>query len=463
MSRETLDGDGPGQAPVSGEPEAALDLDLSLDDAPAVAARPARPSSAPAASAPASSLPAATAPMPAAALPPGAVPPAAGTSAYPAGPSSGPASRSADILGTDVLGTGELGVDGRAAPAGLRAEVPGAAADDLDLDGFSADLGEERVDRKAAARTAGLPLTSVDRRRVRLAALAAGVVLVLVLAAVGGYSEGQKAQDRDAFATARVVGQMDPDSLLPNYTEDGRLDEPVLLNLRLTVTASISGTVTRVLLPTGEARLRSPVRIGPGEGAQAPLELTNLCGRAVRNRPDVTDTTVTLRTTGGDEVTLPLQLGFEKQFLSRESLCGPVLDVPEGDANALVTVTDMWITTTGDIVLSLQSTTEDRLQVAAGPSLSGSASVQGWKVTAVPPAPVVIPGNGYGELVVRLSRDSCFRDDTLPLADNLVALRLTSAGAGQDVVDVDGVRLLNWNDTVVSAAAAARMALQCRR
>lgn len=437
MSRETLDGDG---QPVAGDP-VAPDLDLSLDDLPPVAPPAGRPhvggtrTGTPTAGRPAVGRgedgPAAGAAVPDAV--PARVPVVVGG---PAGAANGHAAGRVPEQGTDL-----------------------DADPTADLDGFSVDLGEERVDRREAARAAGSPLTSVDRRRVRLAGAAAGAVLLLVLAAVGGYTEGRKAQDRDALDTARVVGQLDEGVFRLTRDENGALREPVPMTLHLTVSASVTGTLTGLALPTGEARLQNEVVLGPGPGADAEVELRGLCNPA---RPVVPRPTATIRTADGTEVVLPLLLGIEQQFLSRESLCAP--DQPQTPPGAeQLQVEQMSGRTDGTVAVSLHSLSDRPLMVIVIPSTSGNAAGIGWTVAADPAEPVTIPPNGSAEVVVRLTPPACFPDRTLPLGNNLIGLRVVPDGGDLGPFEVDGVELSNWDDAVVAGAAAARSALNCRK
>jgi hypothetical protein len=405
VSRETLDAEGAGQPlPGVGEP-AGPAVDHDLDDLPPAAAVPR----------------AAPGPLPA---------PGPGRDARPG--------EDGDLPLQDGLDSQDGGQDGQ--------------------DGFAADLGEDRTDPRAAARLPGERLTALDRRRIRLAALAVGAVLLLVLAAVGGYSEGQKAQARDALATARVVGHVDESALNFERTDQGDPVEPLRMTLHLTISASVTATVTRLVLPLGEVRPQGRVVLGPGAGTDARFELRNLCDARSRSLTDTGPTTATLRTADGAEVTVPLLLGLEKQLFSRSGLC-----VSSGDPQVPLEVSAMTARRDGVLDIALQSRDgRDRQVVAVVSSNLAATGQYPWRVEQLGGGPVTVPGDGIASLQLRLVAPDCPEDRTLPPVSDLVAFRVTESGAAPTDGEVDGTLLANWDEVTVTAAAAAAMARACR-
>lgn len=403
MSRETLDAEGPGSGAGPEPLDPATDLDLQLDDG----------------------LPAAPP-----AAPPSALPPAGPPSALPP----------ADHLEPGPPGTGPAGADG---------------PEDL---GF--DLGEERTDPRAAARAAGGPLLpGVDRRRLRQAAAVAGVLLLLVLAALGGYSEGQRTQARDALAIAQVVGTLDENVLQGERDERGALVEPIRMTVRLAVTASVTATVVRLVLPTGEARPTTTVVLRPGAGTDAPLELRGACSAAARARPQVSNLTATLRTPDGTEATVPLVLGFGAQLLGREFLCGDGLDRPR---TVPLQVAGMTSQVDGTVEVTLQNTGERELQVSAVPSENATSGENSWTVQATDDV-VVVPTDELATVRLRVGARRCLPGLRPENSQDLVALRVSGTGVNAPVVTVNGTAVPGWDDFSVSVAAVAAMTRLCTR
>jgi hypothetical protein len=301
-----------------------------------------------------------------------------------------------------------------------RGDVEGGA-----LDGLAADLGEDRIDPKVAARLPGERLTSLDLRGIRLVAAAVGAVLLLVLTAVGGYSEGQKARTRGALTGAEVVSQTDQSLFQLQRDQDGRLAEPIPVTMHLTLTATASVSLVRLVLPIGVAEPSGPVRLEGGPGTQVRFELRDLCGRpGDALRPDNARTTATVRTADGTEVVLPLLLGNDVDLLGHDFFCAsgvdPRLDVP-------VSVDRMTTQVDGTLRVTLASRSDRPVTVEPVQSPTSNTGPFSWKVSLVPRGgAVLVPARGSATMVIRLTAPTCFPDRSVAPGNGLVALRIAT-------------------------------------
>jgi hypothetical protein len=404
MSREMLDAEGGASLPPTGPPTSppTLDLDLAAGpDTPAPAAdRTARQPS------------------------------------QPAAPQSGPQSpRLAERKPPE-----------RAQPTDRTGPAAGATAHPVPPpgDGFAADLDDQppaAADRPT--RWQAVRLTGRDGRRLTLLAAA---VAVAVLAAVGGYTQAQKAQTRRALDSARLVLWVDDTFFNTSGLASDTVTDPIPVQVHLSVTASVDLTVTRLQLPGGEAVPTSRVLVHPGQATIGDFLIRNACPADWRTLPQTTTATALARTPDGRQRTLPLDLGSTAQFFDRDFICNRTGADPNGQN---LVVEGMTAQRGGIVALSLHSEADTDLLVTAAASTLGSA---GWTIRPDPTKPVLIHPGQVGELKVRLIFANCTTDGSIVSASGLLALRVGRVGDPAGLQLVDPTQLGGWDDAAVVLA-----------
>ena len=419
MSRETLDADGGGVTPLSTQPaDRAIDLDL-----------PAEPGAAPAADSPPD-----RAAAPADTRTTGRA--AGRTAGRTVGRTAGPAG--APDADPDAARDPDSAADRTTDPAG---------GPDVE---FAADLDDE------TAPPAPAPVLGLLSARWTRALVAIGAALALVVvAAIGGYTQAQKAQTREALGSARLVLQLNQDFLNIPRNPDGSLPDPIPVNVELSVTSSVTLTVSRLVLPAGTAIPRSRFVVRPGTGGSGEFLITSACPPGFEDLPVSTRASALVRTSDGKLRTLPVALGALGQLLSRDYLCATNRLSPQAQP---VVVTSMFGRRGGLVVIQLRSRSDRDLRVTAQPAAAGS---EGWQVGQVPAKPLTLPAGGSAELTVRLQFPVCIADGTIPATSNLVDLQWSAAGAADQTTLVQGIEVDGWDDSAVTVAAADAAVRAC--
>jgi hypothetical protein len=373
-----------------------------------------------------------------------------------AGPAGGPAGRGSDASPDDRAPVA-VPHPARRPPADPADPAdPAAAAGPGGRGGhvFDADLDAE-VDARAGGRApthptgwAALGLTSRTGRRLTAAV---AVAAIAALAAVGGYTQAQKAETRRAAASARLVVWVDENF----FTDPGAAPDPVPVTVHLSVTSSVDLTVTRLVLPAGQAIPTSRVLVHPGQATVGKFLIRDACPANWQQLPQTTAASALTRAPDGRLHTVPVDLGSIGQLFGRDFLCNRNGVGPSSPDLAV----DSIVAQRGGLVdVVLRSRSDHELLVTAVPATVGSA---GWSLTQEPAGPLRIPANEIRDLKIRFEYAGCTPDGTILSASSLVALHLVPAHDPTSDRQLDANQLEGWDDTAVMLAAADASTRAC--
>jgi len=320
--------------------------------------------------------------------------------------------------------------------------------------GFEADLDRDAPDQ-GAERPRPEPALTIRRSRA-LAGLGAAVALA-VLAGVAGYHQAETAQARQALAQARLVLTVDQSFFDQTTGPDGRLPDPLPISVHLAVTASTTLTVSRLLLPGGEATPVRPLTVRPGPGTAAELLLRNSCTAAQGRLDGAQRPAISAQVRGPDGVarSVPVEVDTTTQsFIDPDLLCANRGGGPNqtGALAGAVTVQTMQPFRGGLVQLHLTSLSEHRIRVTADTSPNQGPASIAWHLAPVPPTGVELPARGEADLRLKLSFPTCFKDGLIPVPGILVTFTLTAVDDPAQQSVVDAPQLSGWDDSVLLAA-----------
>lgn len=343
---------------------------------------------------------------------------------------------SRELLGEDP--------DAPAAPPGTPATPADALVADLDPPSKPAAVPpDQREPADAPApRNPPPPAPTGGRPQPRpLVAIVVGILFAAAVASLAGYTQTRRAVNKNALRTSAVT----------IWPEAGRPPQPggpgQLVTVQLSLVSTGAEPVTINRIDVGEMKLdpQREVRLQPGERASAEFSYLPDCGYPA----STTFGTASAHDSQGESLRLRVTLaGSLTEFLTSVSC---YLDPP-------VEVKDMIARPDGRLTFTLASPdgalpTEVKFGIG-GPDRSATGAGPWW-LQADPGTRIWVAGGDQVRVVLRLRYRGCLRDGPLPSTDGLIRV------SARTRLGEDQLTLAGWDESAVSAAAAAAVLSSC--